>query len=41
MDIKMKKMSEQAYAAYVKEKTPVHNVYANMAKAFVLSLIHI
>ena len=31
----MKKMSEQAYAAYVKEKTPVHNVYANMAKAFV------
>ena len=31
----MKKMSKQAYAAYVKEKTPVHNVYANMAKAFV------
>ena len=34
-DKKMKKMSEQAYAAYVKEKTPVHNVYANMGKAFV------
>ena len=31
----MKKMSKEAYAAYVKEKTPVHNVYANMAKAFV------
>ena len=31
----MKKMSKQAYAAYVKEKTPVHNVYVNMAKAFV------
>lgn len=31
----MKKMSEEAYAVYVKEKTPVHNVYANMAKAFV------
>ena len=31
----MKKMNKQAYAAYVKEKTPVHNVYVNMAKAFV------
>lgn len=28
-------MNPQAYKAYVKEKTPVHNVYANMAKAFV------
>lgn len=26
---------EQAYKEYVKEKTPVHNVYLNMAKAFV------
>lgn len=31
----MKKMNPQAYKEYVKEKTPVHNVYANMAKAFV------
>lgn len=26
---------EQSYEQYVKEKTPVHNVYLNMAKAFV------
>ena len=26
---------EKAYEQYVKEKTPVHNVYLNMAKAFV------
>lgn len=26
---------EKAYEQYVKEKTPVHNVYSNMAKAFV------
>lgn len=31
----MKKMNPQAYKAYVKEHTPVHNVYLNMAKAFV------
>lgn len=31
----MKKMNPKAYKEYVKEKTPVHNVYANMAKAFV------
>lgn len=31
----MKKMNPQAYEAYVKERTPVHNVYVNMAKAFV------
>ena len=27
---------KQNYEAYVKTKTPVHNVYKNMAKAFVL-----
>ena len=31
----MNKMSKEAYKQFVKEKTPVHNVYANMAKAFV------
>lgn len=30
---KMKK--EKEYEAYVKEKTPVHNVYLNMLKAFI------
>lgn len=31
-----KKKKEKAYADYVKEKTPVHNVYINMAKAFLV-----
>lgn len=31
----MNQMSKQAYKEFVKEKTPVHNVYANMTKAFV------
>ena len=30
-----KKKKEKAYQDYVKTKTPVHNVYLNMAKAFV------
>ena len=30
------KEKQQAYEKYVKEKTPVHNVYKNMAKAFVM-----
>ena len=30
-----KKRQEKAYQEYVKTKTPVHNVYLNMAKAFV------
>lgn len=30
-----KKRKEKAYQDYVKIKTPVHNVYLNMAKAFV------
>ena len=30
-----KKQQQEQYEQYVKEKTPVHNVYANMAKAFV------
>lgn len=29
------KMNPERYKQYVKEKTPVHNVYANMGKAFV------
>lgn len=29
------KMNPERYENYVKEKTPVHNVYANMGKAFV------
>lgn len=32
----MEKMNQQEYESYVKEKTPMHNVYANMAKAFVV-----
>lgn len=28
-------MNPERYKQYVKEKTPVHNVYANMGKAFV------
>ncbi len=31
----MKKMNPKIYKKYVKEKTPVHNVYLNMGKAFV------
>lgn len=30
----MEQAAEQSYEQYVKEKTPVHNVYLNMAKAF-------
>ena len=30
-----KKQQQEQYEQYVKEKTPVHNVYANMAKSFV------
>ena len=30
-----KEKKEKAYELYVKEKTPVHNVWLNMAKAFV------
>lgn len=30
-----KEKMEKAYEQYVKEKTPVHNVWMNMAKAFV------
>ena len=30
-----KEKMEKAYEQYVKKKTPVHNVYLNMAKAFV------
>ncbi|MBQ8802507.1 MAG: SpoVA/SpoVAEb family sporulation membrane protein [Tyzzerella sp.] len=30
-----KQMQQKEYQAYVKQKTPVHNVYLNMAKAFV------
>ena len=32
----MNQERKQWYEEYVKEKTPVHNVYLNMAKAFVL-----
>lgn len=32
----IKKMNPNEYKEYVKEKTPVHNVFANMAKAFVV-----
>lgn len=31
-----KKKQQQAYENYVKQKTPVHNLAANMAKAFVV-----
>ncbi|MGF0033817.1 SpoVA/SpoVAEb family sporulation membrane protein [Bariatricus sp. SGI.154] len=31
-----KKKQQQAYENYVKQKTPVHNLPANMAKAFVV-----
>lgn len=34
-DIK-KQLEEEKYEAYVKEKTPVHNVYKNMFKAFIV-----
>ncbi len=32
----MKEINKENYKEYVKQKTPVHNVYLNMAKAFVL-----
>ena len=32
----MNQEQKKEYETYVKEKTPVHNVYLNMAKAFVL-----
>lgn len=31
-----KQIEEEKYQAYVKEKTPVHNLYMNMAKAFLV-----
>ena len=31
----MKEINQENYKEYVKRKTPVHNVYLNMAKAFV------
>lgn len=31
----MQEINKENYKEYVKEKTPVHNVYLNMAKAFV------
>ena len=31
----MKEINKENYKEYVKQKTPVHNVYLNMAKAFV------
>ena len=31
----MNKQDQKAYEQYVKQKTPVHNLWANMAKAFV------
>lgn len=36
-----KKRKEKAYQDYVKTKTPVHNVYLNMAKAFVTGRNHL
>lgn len=33
--MKFKKKEKEKYTEYVKQQTPVHNVYANMAKAFV------
>ena len=35
MDKVEKMKQEKQYQDYVKQKTPVHNVYVNMAKAFV------
>lgn len=35
MDKITKIKQEKQYEAYVKEKTPVHNVYLNMVKAFI------
>ncbi len=32
----MKEINKENYKEYVKEKTPVHNVYLNMLKAFLL-----
>ena len=34
-DVKQKSMTPEEYKEYVKEKTPVPNLFANMAKAFV------
>lgn len=36
MEQEKKKQMEKKYERYVKEKTPVHNVYVNMAKAFLV-----
>lgn len=33
--MKFKKKEKEKYTEYVKQQTPVHNVYSNMAKAFV------
>lgn len=35
MDKVQKMKKEKQYESYVKEKTPVHNVWLNMGKAFV------
>lgn len=32
----MKEINKENYKEYVKQKTPVHNVYLNMAKAFIV-----
>lgn len=32
----MQEINEKEYEAYVKKKTPVHNVYLNMGKAFLV-----
>ena len=35
MDKTQKMKQEKQYEAYVKQKTPVHNIWLNMGKAFV------
>ena len=35
MDKTQKMKQEKQYEAYVKQKTPVHNIWLNMRKAFV------
>ena len=35
-EVKQKSMTPEEYKEYVKEKTPVPNLFANMAKAFVV-----
>lgn len=35
MTQEQKQKQAKAYEQYVKEKTPVHNLYSNMAKAFI------